>query len=539
MWLLPHLVEAVFLAKNPIDINTDEFQPPDLPDLPQFIEGKTLSANIRLLIVAFFASIGGLLYGYDTGIISGALLQITIEWHLTTAMVEVITTSILIGAVFGAFISGRSSKKYGRRITVFIIALVFFFGVLAASLSPSPWFLVTSRLFLGLAVGGSSQIIPTYIAEVTPADKRGRMVTMFNISIGIGILSASLVTQVFSSYSWRLIMGAACIPAGVLALGMLKLPETPRWLIEKGEVSEARQVLFGLRYDRKSAVKEAQDIIDKRQIVSEKADGETTTLGSKWLRPALIAGLGVAAFTQISGLEMMIYYAPTILTGTDFGADFALWTSVGIAWTYLIFTIIGESFVDSLGRRTLMLMTVPGCAVSLFAFGSVFATSHEPNGMFILLLLFFYMAFNAGGLQIVGWLVGSEVYPHAIRDTATSLHAATLWGANILATSTCLTCVKYMGMAGTMWMYAVFNLLGWFYILFLVPETKERSLEEIEDSLHTENFYPYPRVIAKWKRLPQTMREIYAKILSQRNVMYRKYHELKLRLKDIGKNHKN
>lgn len=482
--------------------NTSEFTVPDLQKYHKASRADEVMARIKVNFVAMFASLGGLLYGYDTGIISGALIQITNKWDLSHRMQESITTAILVGAVVGAFISGKCSKKFGRRQTVLGIALLFFFGVLAASASPSPWFLIASRLFLGVAVGGSSQIIPTYIAELVPPERRGRMVTMFNISIGIGILLANVVSRIFADEErgdmWRFTMGIACIPAAILALAMLKLPETPRWLIDHGEISEARMVLRDLRPSRPVAVAEVKEIQANARL--EQQEEETsTTWRSRWLRPSLVAGLGVAAFTQLSGLEMMIYYAPTILRRAQFSTDFSLWAAVGIAVVYLLFTIIGETVVDKVGRRGLMLAMIPGAAVSLLAFGAIFIVGPTPDKTITVVLLLLYMAFNAGGIQVVGWLIGSEIYPYAIRDAATSAHAAALWGANILATSTCLTLVEGIGMTATMWMYAGFNVIAWVYVLFLVPETKGHSLEEIEANLRAGNFYPWQQRLAKKK----------------------------------------
>jgi MFS family permease len=213
------------------------------------------------------------------------------------------------------------------------------------------------------------------------------------------------------------------------------------------------------------------------------------------MRPALFAGLGVAAFTQLSGIEMMIYYTPTFLTDVGFSRGAALHSALGVAVIYLVLTIIGKLVVDHVGRRTLTLWMMPGAIISLFLLGLMFMLdSHgQQYGWLIVTCLFAFMVFNSGGIQVIGWLLGSEVYPMSIREKATSLHAATLWGSNLLLTATALSLVNILGIGGAMWFYALLNLLGFLFIFFMVPETKGRSLEEIETSLKEGRFYPRQR----------------------------------------------
>lgn len=444
--------------------------------------------------ISFIAAFGGLLYGYDTGVISGALPQMTKEWGLSSSVQEIVTTAILVGAVTGAILSGVCSRKLGRRRTIIIIAAVFLVGVLCSALSPTAFAIILSRLLLGLGVGGASQVIPTYIAEISPPERRGSLVTMFNIAIGVGILAANLVGALsHEQWSWRWMVGAAVIPAVILLFGMFRVPETPRWLMEQGEDNQSTAVLRVLRPTRPEAMDESDEIrevIDKQQEAS--SGSGWSNMRQRWTWPALIAALGVAAFTQLSGLEMMIYYAPTILQDTGFPAALSLWASVGIGVVYLAMTIIGRFIVDKVGRRGLMLRMIPGTIISLILFGGIFVVfnGHPPFALTIALLLLF-MLFNSGGIQVVGWLIGSEMYPLSIRDQATSLHAAVLWGANIFVTSQALTWVHAFGMHGTMWIYAGFNIVALLFVIFLVPETKGRSLESIEDDLHKGTFRPF------------------------------------------------
>ncbi|PZF54098.1 MFS transporter [Curtobacterium sp. MCSS17_008] len=443
--------------------------------------------------VAFVAAIGGLLYGYDTGVISGTLIEIGKEFSIDATVKEFITASILVGAILGAFLTGPVSARIGRRRTILLIAAVFGLGVLFAAVSPSPVFLVLSRLFLGLAVGGSTQTIPTYIAEIAPGPRRGSLVTVFNCAIGVGILSAAVVGVTLNGVvSWRFMIGVAAAPAIVLLLGMLKLPESPRWFVAQDRIGPARRVLRWARPDQRAAEDELDEIRKLDDAEPSSGAGQWSQLRKPWVRPALVAGLIVAAFTQLTGLEMMIYYTPTILTDAGFPHEYSLWANVGVGVVYLVMTFVGSRLVDRIGRRRLTLVMLPGAAVSIGLFGALFfLTGGEPSPVLTIVLILAFMFFQAGGIQVVGWLIGSEMYPLRIRAAATSLHAMVLWGANLLVTSTALTLTGWIGLGGTMLVYAALNVLGWVLVFLRVPETKGRSLEQIEQSLRDETFLPH------------------------------------------------
>lgn len=454
---------------------------------------RFLSADAFLLTATAIAAIAGFLYGYDTGIISGALLQITHDFHLSSHAQELVTSAILVGAVVGALSCGRLSSQLGRRYTVMIVAAIFAVGVIGSGLSPNAVWLGVARLVLGFAVGGASQIVPVYIAELAPPDRRGRLVTFFNISIGVGIVTAALVgTFMQDIWSWRTMFAVAAIPAVILLLGMLPLPESPRWLVGQKRLKEAHLALDAVRDTEKQVRQEIRDIQHVHAKVERKAVASWGDLKQPWLRPALLVGLGIAAFTQLSGIEMMIYYTPTFLTNAGFSRDAALYSALGVAVIYLTLTIIGKLLVDHVGRRALTLWMMPGAIVSLLLLGTVFRLDAQGGGhsLLIVLCLFGFMVFNSGGIQVIGWLMGSELYPLGIREKATSLHAGMLWGSNLLLTATALSMVNLLGIGGAMWFYALLNLLGFVFVYFLMPETKGRSLEEIETSLKAGEFYP-------------------------------------------------
>ncbi|MBT2502315.1 sugar porter family MFS transporter [Curtobacterium sp. ISL-83] len=443
--------------------------------------------------VAFVAALGGLLYGYDTGVISGTLIEIGKEFSINSGVQELITASILVGAILGAFLTGPVSARIGRRRAILIIAGVFALGVLFAALSPSPLFLILSRLFLGLAVGGSTQTIPTYIAEIAPGPRRGSLVTVFNCAIGVGILAAALVGVTLNgAVSWRFMIGVAVVPAIVLLLGMLRLPESPRWFVAQDRIGPARRVLRWLRPDDRTAEDELDEIRELDDAEPHGGAGQWAQLRKPWVRPALIAGLIVAAFTQLTGLEMMIYYTPTILTTAGFPHVYSLWANVGVGVVYLVMTFVGSRMVDRIGRRRLTLVMLPGAAVSIGLFGALFAANGgKLSPVVTIVLILAFMFFQAGGIQVVGWLVGSEMYPLRIRAAATSLHAMVLWGADLLVTSTALSLTGWIGLGGTMLLYAALNIVAWILVFRRVPETKGKSLEQIEKSLRNGTFLPH------------------------------------------------
>lgn len=449
--------------------------------------------NGFMRLVSIVAAIGGALYGYDTGIIAGALLSIADDFKLGHTEQELVASAILLGAVAGGLCCGWFSDRFGRRTAIITIAAVFCVGAVGAGLAPDATLLALARVVLGIAVGGSSQAIPTYIAELAPADRRGQLVTAFNVAIGIGITVAALVGYFLHGVlSWRWMVGVAAVPAAILLASMFFLPETPRWLASKDRTDDARAALERVRTgdaDLDGEMDEMQKAIaNNRKARTRGWKG----LLDPWVRPAVICGLGVAAFTQLSGIEMMIYYAPTVLKGAGFGPDAALLSSMGIAVVYLVMTCIGLAVVDRVGRRRLSLLMIPGATVALLVLGALFmmGMTNGPQAWWLIGCLLVYMAFNSGGLQVVGWLTGSEVYPFSVRGAGTSARAGTVWGADLLVTATALTLVEAIGTSGTMWVYAAMNVLAFLFIWRLVPETAGHSLEDIETALHEDRFRP-------------------------------------------------
>jgi sugar porter (SP) family MFS transporter len=444
-------------------------------------------------MAAAVSAVSSLLYGYDTGIISGALLQIRKDFHTGSGMEQIIASSILLGAIIGALTCSRLSEQLGRKRTLLLVSSVFVVGALGAAVAPTTWLLSLARVVLGFAVGGATQTVPMYVAELAPAKIRGRLVLTFQIGIGVGIVVSTIVGA-SEQFSWRLSIGMAAAPAALMLLLAFWLPESPRWLVKRHDHDGARSVLERVRpqgTDVSDELQEIQDVERQEQEVAESRRG-WSGLRQPWIRPALVVGCGIAIFTQLSGIEMIIYYAPTILTQNHFSTSAALLVSVGLGVTYLVMMIIGFAIVDRVGRRRLTLIMVPGAAVALTVLGALFVTGNTSRSTigFIIVCLIVFMMFNAGGLQLMGWLTGSEIYPLAVRGAGTSAQAAALWTTNLLITITLLTILNAIGAGPTMWLYAAFNVVGWIFVWRRMPELTGRSLEQIEAQLHAGRFTP-------------------------------------------------
>ena len=454
-------------------------------------DGPATELTGSVVAVALVSAISGLLYGYDTGIISGALLQITEEFGIGTLWEQVVAASILLGAVIGALVCSRLSERRGRRGTLVLIAVVFVVGAVWCAFAPEEILLSLGRVVLGFAVGGATQTAPMFVAELAPPRFRGRLVLCFQVAIGVGIVISTIVGAT-ETLDWRVSIGAAAVPAAIMLGLMLRLPESPRWLVGHGDRDGAREVLQGVRGDGADVDGELRDIV---ALTEEERRAHTrgwSGLRAPWVRPALVLGCGIAIFTQLSGIEMIIYYSPTILTDAGFPTSTALQVSVALGVSYLVAQLVGLAIIDRVGRRRLTLIMIPGAALSLTVLGALFATGNSgPEAVpFIVACLIVFMLFNAGGLQLMGWLTGSETYPLAVRSAGTAAQSAALWSTNLLITLTLLSLIEGIGVGPTMWIYAGFNVLAFLFVLWRMPDLTGHSLEEIETKLGDGEFTP-------------------------------------------------
>src|SRR5580704_15211298 len=451
--------------------------------LPQVIARPAHPAESKFVyIAAAFAALGGLLFGYDTGVISGAELFIKNDFTLSTFALEVIVSGVLAGAATGALAGGRLADLFGRRKLLIVTAIIFAVGAVLCALAMSATTLIVGRIIVGLGIGLSSGTVPVYISEVSPAEARGWQVSLFQLAITVGILLAYVVDYAFAkSEGWRWMFGLAVIPAAIFALGMLYLPESPRWLARSGNRESARTVLMRIRgtADVNAEMQEVEGTLDKATESARISD-----LFAPSLRPALIVGIGLAIFQQVTGINTVIYYAPIILqTAGISSASGAILATAGIGVVNVLMTIVSMRLIDKVGRRPLLLTGIAGMVITLGVLGLAFHMAGRTGALAWLAVvsMMVYVASFAISLGPIFWLLISEIYPLKIRSSAEGLAAAFNWGSNLLVSLTFLTLLQMMGPTRTFWLYGAFAVAAWVFSYYQVPETKGRTLEEIEE----------------------------------------------------------
>ena len=452
--------------------------------MSSFVQDVRKETNGFVVGLAAIAALGGFLFGYDTGVISGALLFIGKELHASKFDQSAIVGSLLLGAVGGAIASGYLAGAIGRRRTKIVSGTVFAVAAIASALSQDVWQLIGARFVLGLAVGTASFVAPMYIGELVPPRIRGGLVSFNQLMITTGILVAYIVDFALKGIAnnWRWMLGLGALPGIALALGMLLLPESPRWLVERDREDEARRVLCRAR--------RRDEVDDELEEIKEvaKEEGKLRDLLGRAVRPMLIVGLGLAIFQQIVGINTVIYFAPTILKFAGVSTSKSIGETVFIGVTNVVFTIVAVMLLDKLGRRASLLVGTAGLTVALFALGFFFqvAAVKQHAGWLALTALIVYIASFAIGLGPVFWLMIAEIFPLKIRSAAMSVCTVANWGFNFLVSFTFLQLTTTAGKGGAFFTYAAIGVLAIAFFAWKVPETKGRTLEEIETELGTE-----------------------------------------------------
>ena len=431
-----------------------------------------------VLVAAVFAALGGLLFGYDTGVISGAVIFITKQFGLSAFPEELVVSMVLVGAAAGALSGGKLADRFGRRYMLLVTSVIFIIGALICALCSSLGMLLVGRVIVGLGIGFSSTTVPVYISEVSPAKARGWQVSLFQLAITVGILAAYLVDYALAaSEGWRWMLGLAVVPGLILGVGMLLMPETPRWLLKHGRTTEARAVLTRIRGTANvdSELNQVQGAISQ----SDQKGGFRDLLAPA-VRPALIVGIGLAIFQQIIGINTVIYYAPTIIQSAGIpSASGAILATAGIGVVNVVMTIVAMWLIDRAGRRPLLLIGIAGMTISLGVLAAVFAAHHSMAGLAVLCLMAYVASFSIS-LWPIFWLLISEIYPLSVRAVAEGTAAATNWAANLLVSLTFLTLLNALGPSGTFCLYGALSIASFVFSYYLVPETKGRTLEDIE-----------------------------------------------------------
>lgn len=432
--------------------------------------------------IYFFGALGGILFGYDTGVISGAILFIQKQLHLGTWQQGWIVSGVLLGALVGAIVIGPLGDKFGRKKMVLTAAVIFFIGALGCGLAMGFWSLVLFRFILGIAVGGASTMVPMYLSEVAPAEMRGTLSSLNQLMIMTGIFLAYVTNYAWSSlYSgWRIMLAAATVPAAILFIGGLFLPESPRFLVRVGKVDEARGVLGQLR-NADQVQAELTDIEEKAKIKM----GGWGDVFSKVARPALIIGLGLAVFQQVMGCNTVLYYAPTIFTDIGFGVSAALLAHIGIGIFNVIVTAIAVVIMDKVNRKTMLIVGALGMAASLFTLGIAMHYSHNSMtaAYIAAIALTVYIAFFSATWGPVMWVMIGEVFPLNIRGLGVGLSGTFNWGANMIVSLTFPTLLAALGTEKLFIGYGVLCVLAIWFVHSGVFETRGKSLEQIEGYL--------------------------------------------------------
>jgi sugar porter (SP) family MFS transporter len=433
----------------------------------------------------FFGALGGILFGYDLGVISGVLPFIGKAWSLTGWDKGVITASLSVGAIVGAIFSSRVNEKLGRRRTIMLAAVVVIIGTVAASVSPTFALLIISRLVIGVGIGFSSSTVPTYLSELAPARLRGAMGALNQIFIVLGILIAFLVSYGLGpSGNWRLMFAGAIVPAVILLVGLIFLPETPRWLVAKGQEDAARSVLISSHGNSVNVDEEIGTIREVIRLDAESSKTRFRDLLTPMVRPMLVVGLLLAIGQQFSGVNAVNAYFPTMLIGLGFATQAALLSGVLLGVTKFLFTAWVVFVVDRWGRKPLLLIGNVIMVVTLVAAGLVVYLVHDTNtkGILMLVAMVLYLVGYELGWGAVVWVMMSEVFPLKVRSAGMGISSVVLWAATgiVSAVFPIISDPGALGIGGSMFLFAAINVVLFALTKWLVPETKGRTLEQIE-----------------------------------------------------------
>ena len=425
------------------------------------------------------SALGGMLFGYDIGVISGAILFIQKEFSLSAGMEEIVVSSVLLGSLVGALVGGMLADRLGRRRLLIVTAIVFGLGAIGAALAPGTTVLVIARIIAGVAIGIASFVAPLYISEIAPVAIRGKLVSINQVALTSGIVISYLVDYAFAgAQAWRWMFALAVVPAAAFGIGLMFIPNSPRWLADRGKTDQARAVLKRIRPPDK-----VEGELDEIQQSLKQQKGHWSELFSPLLRMAMIVGVGLAVAQQITGINTVIYYAPTIFKFAGLSStSAAILASVGVGVVNVVLTLVAMQLIDRVGRRPLLLISLAGMTISLGVLGLAFSLPQLSGslGWIAVTSLMVYVGSFAVGLGPVFWLMLSEIYPLAIRGRAMSVGTIANWGANLIVALSFLTLTQTLGKAATFWLYGAVSIGAWLFAYFLVPETKGKSLEQIE-----------------------------------------------------------
>ncbi|HTR82484.1 MAG TPA: sugar porter family MFS transporter [Bacteroidota bacterium] len=440
--------------------------------------------NKNLLFATVVSALGGLLFGFDTAVISGTTEFIKSYFALTDSTLGFTVSIALIGTVIGSIAVGKPGDIFGRRSMLFLCGGLYFISAIGCSLSQSWYFLLSSRFLGGLGIGAASVMAPMYIAEIAPGRLRGRLVAVTQFNIVTGILVAF-----FSNYllvgigenNWRWMFGVMAIPSAIFFLLLFFVPESPRWLVKKGESEKARTVLGKVGAENADA--ELADIINS--LKEETGEGATKLFQKKY-RFVIMCAVLLAIFNQLSGINVIMYYAPLIFEKTGLATDAAMLNTVAVGVTNLLLTIVAMFFIDKVGRKTLLLIGAVGMFLSLFGAAMNFY-SNASGGVGILICIIGFIASFAFSQGAVIWVFLSEIFPNKVRASGQALGSFTHWIMNAIIAWTFPTILTQLGGGNAFMFFAVMMIPFFIFVWKMLPETKGRSLEDLEKFLLTKS----------------------------------------------------
>lgn len=439
------------------------------------------TATTRSIAVAIIAALGGLLFGYDTGVISGALLYIQRSFELTPGQESTVTAMLLVGAAIGAFLGGRVADSLGRRGTILLGAVGFIIGSIWCAFATSAFSLGAARTLLGVCIGGVSIVVPMYISEMAPPHVRGRLVSLNSLMIVIGQLVAFLTNSALaSSGNWRLMLGLGAVPGIVLLIGMLVLPDTPAYLVRRGQEGKALAVLRQMQGDEATlaevAVGEASSSADQRAA-------ERLAVKTPWVRRTVIIAMLIGVTQQVTGANAIMYFAPTMMNKVGLSTESSVYTSIIIGIASVISCAIGMSIIDRVGRRRMLIIGLVGCASSLFVLAPVYGLSSNSStgAMMSLLLMTVFIVFQQAAVSVATWLLISEIIPTEARGLGMGLAGLALWVANWFVAQAFLPMVDAVGGAWSFFFFAITGAIALVFTIKAVSETSGKTLAEVRE----------------------------------------------------------
>ncbi len=443
--------------------------------------------HLGLYMVAAVASLGGLLAGFDMGVISGALLFINDTWTMNDLTKGWLVSSAIVGAVFGAASNGILSDIYGRKKIIISTALIFAIGSVICAVATSIYWLIFGRIVIGLAVGMVNFVVPLYLSEISPQKIRGMLVSLFQLAITAGILFSYLINRIFalSEYNWRWMLLSGLFPALILLVGISFLGDTPRWLISKQKEDEARKVFQDMdpEGDTEQKIKEIKSTLSGHP---HKNNHQKKSVWQPWMFMPVFVGIGMMFMQICTGINTIIYYTTTIFKTAGFNSQIsAIYATIGIGFVNFTMTIIAIVFADRWGRKPLLYAGLIGVTASLFSLGAAFFFAEELGDNLKWLAVgsvVVYIASFAFSLGPIGWIVVSEILPLKIRGFAMSLCTVANMGFNFIVVLTFLPLLNSIGEAFTFWIYGIIGIFCLMFTYYFVPETKGKSLETIEQN---------------------------------------------------------